>query len=298
MKPEEVLAFNLSYENKEAPAFFERRAAHIANAVAMLLPTEFPESEERLGVLADVGHEFLNLLSQAETDSGTVHPIHKNEILSFSHSLKETDAVMFARRAERQLVKNGIDLFPEKAELNGSLRIAYVRNKLSDEAFRRILSVRPATPVYVESFRLAAEMTSEGDADACLLPCETGSGYRIRAPFQLADELRLRIYGVENIPDGEGEARLLLLSAKAACITQPKGYMTLSFSPGAYPTLAMILRAAEYFGLSVFRFYTDVESSERSSFLLTVTLNEDAAPRAFLTYLYLFSGEIQFYGIY
>ena len=298
LKPDEVLAFNLSYENKEAPSFFERRAAHIANACELLLPTKLPESDERLGVLADVGHEFLNLLNQAETVDEAVHPIHKNEIFSLSRSLKDMDTVMFARRAEQRLFKNGIDLFKEKAALEGSIRIAYVRNKISDEAFRRILSTHEATPIYVDSFRVAAEMVSEGDAEACLLPCETGNGYRIRAAFELADELRLRIYGVENIPDGEGEARLLLLSSRAISLKDMPRYMTLRFSPSAYPSLAMILRAAEHFGLSVFRFYTDIEASERETFLMTAVLKENAAPRAFLAYLYLFSGSVQFYGIY
>ena len=298
MKPEEVLFSNLSSENKEAPAFLERRAAHIANVCQLLMPTEFPQNEERLGILADVGHGFFRLIDRTDTVGDTLHPVHRKEILSFSHSLKEIDAVMFASRVERRLSECGVDLLGDTDFFDGILRIAYVRNKISDDAFRRLLLTRQATPIYVDSFRLAAEMVFDGDADACLLPCETGSGYRIRAAFELSDELRLRIFGVENIPDGEGEARLLLLSSKRIFLKNKPRYMTLRFSPSAYPSLGIILRAAEYYGLSVFRLYTDVGLSGRESFLMTATLKKDAVPEAFLTYLYLFSGEVQYYGIY
>ena len=298
MKPEEVLSSNLSLENKIVPAFLEKRAAHIANAVHLLLPLRLPNSEERLGILADVGRDFLRLLEDTYPDSDGILPFHRSELLSLSRSLLEGDAAMFARRVALSLFQEGIDLLDESDAFDGEISVAYVRNKLSDEAFRRILAIRHVKPIYVDSFKVAAEMVSNGDADACLLPTETGSGYRIRAALDLADEYRLRIYGVENLPDGEGEARLLLLSGKAIAKKQPPKYMTLRFLPSDAFSLASILSAAEHYGLKVYRFYTDIESSGRQSMLMTLSFEKKAEPTAFFAYMCLFSASLQFYGVY
>lgn len=294
----DILVSNLRGENRTLSAFFERRAAHIADASEHLLPDELPVSDERIGILADVGHAFLTMAAEALPSCDDALPLHRSEIDTACRAILENDAVMFASRVARRLETRQSGLLPPQEVPKAEIRVAYVRNRSSDEAFRSIFSSLSVAPVYVNSFREAAEALDNGDADACLLPSETGSGYRMQAAFLLADEFRLRILLAEDVQDGEGEARFLLLSRHSFCLSEQPRFMTVRFLPRDGAGVGALLRAAERYGLTVHRFYTDVVPSERTTYFLTVTLSPDGDAAAFLTYLYLFSASFQFYGVY
>ena len=294
----ETLIANLHGENKMLSAFFERRAAHIADAVELLLPDELPSSDERIGILADVGHAFLAMAEESLVKEKDVLPLHKAEIDAACRSVIESDAVMLASRISKRLVLHDSGLLPIGELPTATLRVAYVRNRSSDEAFRSVLVSVPVMPVYVNSFREAAEAIENGDAEACLLPCETGSGYRMQAAFELADEFRLRILFSEDVPEGEGDARFLLLSQKPYRLSEEPRFMTVRFLPREGVTAGVLLRAAESYGLSLYRFYTDVVPAERPTYLFTAALSQGGDAAAFLAYLYLFSASFQLYGVY
>ncbi len=298
MEGTEIVFSNLAEENRRFPDCFERRFAWLSEAAELLLPKEEIGREELSGVLCDVGREFLRALSASRPSFTDAPELHIRELSAMTNGLFEGDAVIFADRVSGLLTARGLFSLSEEAPLTPPFTVAYVRNPASELAFSRMRCRFPdMLPYYTDSFRAAAEAVTERRASACFLPTEDHLFQRIPTFFSILDLYSFRILARETAD--ENGASFALLSDKQLMTEDGGRYLSCRYIPSEEMQAGSVLRAAAFLGLLPIRLYQDMSpAGDRASFVLTAEIGEGGRPHAFLTYLYLFSASVYFYGIY
>ncbi len=277
----------------------ERRFAQITEAASLLLPQDEIQKEELSGVLADVGREFLSRLTATEPSYADALPMHLPALHQAFLGLFENDMAFFAERITSLLARRSLLPTEPPPKTEPPYRVAYVSNPMTEAAFRTLLLRFPdAVPLAAESFRMAAEAVTEGRASACFLPMEDASLHRIPAFFQILDAYNLSIVAEEAGDSSLGSMHYALLSYHSLPVKGERRRFSCRYIPSEATPPGAVLRAAAYFGLSPLRFSMELTGqSERPSYFLSAACDGgDAA--SFLTYLYLFSASVSFYGVY
>ncbi len=291
---------NLTEENATFPDALERRFSHLSEAARLLLPEEPISKEELPGVLADVGQELLSRLSATEVLPSHALTSHMPALHQAFSDLCEHDMAFFAQRMASLLSDRGLSLIEALPTVSSPYHVAYLQNPMTEKVFDQLSRRFPdAVKLPVESFRMAAEAVTEGRAVACFLPMEDATLHKIPTFFSLLEQYNFTIQAQEAEDDSVGSTRYLLLSYHRLPIRQAKRqYFSCRYIPSKKSLPGAVLRAAAFYGLSPLRFSMDLApSSEQPSYLFTASFDR-GDPVAFLTYLYLFSASVSFYGIY
>ncbi len=176
------------------------------------------------------------------------------------------------------------------------MRIAYVKNAYSDEAYRIISSSLPNTSVvYPESFSSACEEVYNNQAGFCILPYETSedgalSGFRqLISKYELVQIMSCSVSS--DTPIGTKITRFALLSKGLRSTIMPKNaprFLKITVDSPENTLLSDIYCASELNGLKFVKSESvPVEwDAERYSCSLTFSLGQ-ADPVPFLLYLAL-----------
>ncbi len=188
------------------------------------------------------------------------------------------------------------DMFFHKESGAQDLRIAYVQNSYSDEAYRTFSSVLPGTSVvYPGSFSAVCEEVYNNQAGFCILPYETSddgalSGFRqLITKYELVQVMSCSV--ASEASNGTRITRFALLSKSARISALPKNtqrFLKITVDSPENTLLSSIYCAAELNGLKFVKSDSiPVEwDSERYSCALTFSLGF-SDPSAFLLYLAL-----------
>lgn len=188
----------------------------------------------------------------------------------------------------------------------GDVRVVYVRNAYSDEAFD-VLSqeLTNARVKYSSTFRECVEAVASGNADICLLPLEERGGVRVSTVSELIYRYDLRISAVTPVfgYDGLADLKYAALSRRGRLPTMTDGddrYIELRIGSDGATSLAELLYVAAIYGMSTYRVNTmtfNIEGDERSFY--SVLLRDEVRDiTALLTYLTLFVDDYTVVGVY
>lgn len=299
MTPEDITAFNLRDENKELPAFLERRAAYLAE-YAHIVTEEIVDSDEVSGLLADAGERFRMFLEKASPDMSSVLPVHERELSAELLNLSGCDAAVFAMRlsAEYRRMRRGLFLRPPE-RFPQNTRVAVVDNRFSDMAFDKLVKYAADARIYhADNFRIAAESTAIGDTTGALLPIEGPTGEWIMPTIALIEEYDLLISAVFSVGSKEETMRYALLTRRRFFISEGALYLSCRVIPSTHMPVPTVLNAAATMGMAVHSIDSDRRAArEKRAFLLTLQTN-DCSAEAFLTYCALFTASFTFIGFY
>ncbi len=188
------------------------------------------------------------------------------------------------------------EMFLRQEKSAPDLRIAYVKNSYSDEAYRTFSSVlKGATVVYPGSFSTVCEEVYNNQAGFCILPYETSddgalSGFcRLIARYELVQVMSCSV--ASETPNGTRITRFALLSKGFCPSIIPKNdsrFLKIIVDSPEALLLSDIYRAAELNGLKFVKSESiPVEwDSERYSSAVTFALGS-YDPTPFLLYLAL-----------
>ena len=91
-------------------------------------------------------------------------------------------------------------------------RIAYQRNRFTDEAFTRFSTLlRDARAAYPHTFRAVCDEVAGGTCEYCILPVESSGEGRLHAFTSLIEAYGLKIVAVCTVPIGDGRETLYAL---------------------------------------------------------------------------------------
>ena len=228
------------------------------------------------------------------------------------------DTVLFARELVRRgfpLSRTGHadDLFGngEPISQKASDRVAYLRSRVTDDAFR-LLTAHLENPkaAYFSSFSDVCEEVYHGLCEYCILPIESSDNGKLLSFYTLIEKFELRIVAVTDL-DGAGPSytRYALLRHKYVSpdligLSSEARYAEFALELSEHVSLTDVLSAAEFLGLKVSRADSMPIPERRDLYRygLVFLLPSDGDPlpslEAFLLYLSLSLPEYIPLGIY
>ena len=304
----EAVLSNLARLSREHSAISEQRllelhgvASPMADATLDLFRSGFG-AYEALSAIS----EMLDLGEYSLSDYNTEQ--NKSLVLKSIESLKNTDKAYLTELYLMTLAKRGIsfsesDFLPRE---NMPETFTYVRNSFSDEAYD-VFSQDFVDPKvkYSSSFRECAAAVTRSEVTYCLLPLEEKGGARLPTISEIIFRNDFKINSVIPVfgPDGNADMKFALVSRY---FTVPKrgkdddGYLEIRIGQDPDFSLAEILVAVDYFGMSVYRVNTvtfDTEGESETYYSLVIKdMGRSFEP--LLAYLTLFIRDFVPVGIY
>lgn len=161
------------------------------------------------------------------------------------------------------------DFLLDDKNVSYSGRIAYLKNTLSDKAYKlfsKHLALYEPSPV--PDFNSACEAVYDGKADYCILPIENSTDGRLGGFYNLISKYELFICFAADIMSNDGNVRTrFALCKKNTSVFQsskkdPLWYTELLIRPNGENTMADILFYADFFGVQTLK--TDCTPSDYS----------------------------------
>lgn len=194
--PEEIILANLAELSGRFDALREQLSAHLRE-LALELSAGMGDRTAFLSSLADHGADLDRLLPPPDADRAKAY---------------------LALELRRLLPRDGtqwLDWYlpagdePSAAAHN---RIAYQRNRFTDEAFTRFSTLlRDARAAYPHTFRAVCDEVAGGTCEYCILPVESSGEGRLHAFTSLIEAYGLKIVAVCTVPIGDGRETLYAL---------------------------------------------------------------------------------------
>ena len=182
----------------------------------------------------------------------------------------------------------------------------YVRNSLSDEAYDVFAdSFSDPRVRYSASFRDCAAAVAEGSVSFCLLPLEERGGVRLPTVSEIIFRNDFKINSVTPVfgPDGTADMKYALVSRSFTVPERNVGddrYLEIRIGAESDLSLAGLLSAVDYFGMSVYRLNTlTFETEGENEIYFSAVIRDggnDFTP--LLAYLTLFTEDFVPVGIY
>ena len=134
-------------------------------------------------------------------------------------------------------------------------RVARLAGNVFDSAFRRLLPhANNARPLFLSTLGELLEELAAGNADLAIFPIEDAKGVRFLHFYEEFDRLELRITHVCDVTSEEnGRLGFALLSKQYAPSTKGEQMLEYRISGREQGSLAQLLTAAEYAGLTLRR---------------------------------------------
>ena len=194
---------------------------------------------------------------------------------------------------------------PEQILQSSCGKIAYVKNLQTDSAYLAFSQgIDAPKAVYFHSFTDVCEEVYNGICEFCILPIENSDEGRLNSFYTLIDKYDLHICSVSDIPSGrKGNITRFALIRKNSdidmtIINKNDGCLEISVAAGRFPTLADLLDAAAFCGMSPSRInsYPNGQNGEYTTSILFPLSNADV--RTFLLFLSFDFPHCNVIGIY
>ena len=183
-------------------------------------------------------------------------------------------------------------IISEKISESAAGRIAYVRNKRSDDIFLSLSkNTRGARAHYCVTFQECCEAVLDGRCEYCLLPIENSSDGRLYSFYSLLDRYELKINRTVSVGnEDDSQTVVFALAGKSVRLTGEHGqrleFSVISENAGF---VSDIIRAAQELGGVVSSMGTQpLEYDEvRKRFYIAVDMCENASPIPMALYVAL-----------
>ena len=302
----EITAENLRELSRRASLSDERRLCELA-----LLADEAARSiAENVGAGMRVDEALVLLSGSLVCTPSELHAAAAEEnvaSLRRAEARRRTvDQAALAHHVYTRLAAQGVDVSIESLLPSewAAPPVAYVRNPLADEAYDVISEMLPVIrPVFVRSFKEAAELVRRGEVGGCLLPLEE-AGVRLSSVQTIVHTYDCKIAAVTPVfgPDGTAHMQYALLTPTFLPLhieVDDDVYVEISCPKDAADHFAHLL-AAEELGLELYRTDTcsvSVDGEDQTVFSF-VFRDTSHALGAFVCYLSLFAEDTSVIGVY
>ena len=205
--PEEIILANLAELSDRFGALREQLSVHLRE-LAVELSEGMRDGAAFLSSLADHGADLDRLLPPPDADRAKAY---------------------LALELRRLLPRDGtqwLDWYlPSGDEISAEAhnRIAYQRNRFTDEAFSLFSSLlRDARAAYPHTFRAVCDEVAGGTCEFCILPLESSGEGRLRAFTSLIELYGLKIVAVCTVPIGDGRVTHYALLRRSLLPLRPR----------------------------------------------------------------------------
>ncbi len=291
MHPEEIVSENLLAEHRSLVAPLISKRAHIAEAARLFFP-EVPLSFlNASGALAESGKHFLRLWE-------TTLPTKLRNI--DKEALFMQDAAFFAEETCRRMRLEGGSVLPDSSSFPSSYFVAYVANRLSEDAFLRFSALSSgALPSRVEGMREAAMNVFHGHAFSAIFPLESATGDFSALLESTMDEFDLFVSSVTHVPNGKSDSAFALLTKNYISPKTSQKGLIVRVSTFKNVPLWGILSVAESMGLHLRRIRSMENGAWKNlSFTLFFDIQESIDVECFLVFLHQFSADCTLLGLH
>lgn len=299
---------NLKSLGREQSIDCERRICELAELCDGAVSTALSLFEDGLGI-----YEILGLLSERLAD-GRAEPYgdalseNRHRLAAYFSLLSAHDRAVLSQLLCEKLLLAGIKLSEEDflPTGRGNEAIAYVKNRLADEAYD-VLSQELTSPtvIYASSFKEATAAVADGRAEYCLLPLEEGGGARLAGVAALIFSEELKINSVTPVFgfDGSADMKYALVSRHftvPAISEEDDRYLEIRGPADGGMTLSELFAVSGSLGVTVYRINTLYFNAGdgQEPYYSIVFRNSGRDFSELLLFLTLFCGSYTAVGIY
>lgn len=256
----------------------------------------FQKCSSALKVLSEAEHRPLGTAEPAFASVGEAAATARSAY--FCSALCRYRAEMGAEIKESDLL---ITSQSEEAELGNT--VAYVRNAVSDEAFRQFsAALKGASVSYTSAFSSACEEVYYGRVRYCILPYETSDEGTLSGFMKMIRKYELHNECVCSVRGERSSTRFVLLSRQAGeplAVKGAKRFLKLEISSSEHRALARVVLAASALSIAPVKLQSVPVSWDDGRYVAVLTFDlagQSAAP--FLMYLSLCVPECSDVAVY
>lgn len=300
--PEDVIASNLREVAERLNVAYEQEMAHLCEAGAEIVSGGM-DSADFIASLPD--HRPPRFFPSAL-------PQNREMLQKINDTQSVWRSVVLCREICRRLRSENVSIptlfFPDQDDLSEAAlgRVIYQRNSYADNAYLHF-AAQIASPraVYAHSFAGVCEEVYLGNCEYAILPLENSAEGPLTGFARLIDRYELKIAATCDIPTTD-TTRITRFALLRRTLSPPESFdrkeLFFEFTAplSQEPSIAAILSAAEFCGLSLCRFDSRLRQVGDESYPIVHTVLQKAGGdlASFLLYLAMEAPHCEHVGIY